>query len=312
MTTTDQPVRLDLGDVCIIPLVEIETLEIQPAEFFPDLGSPGDQWWAQDPWFDRERRVLHYTIQSFLVVTPRHRILVDGCVGAGKHRSRPQFDRLPARWARELHAAGQTPNDIDVVVFSHLHVDHVGWATRGDSREPTFPRARHLLTSPELDYWTGADGREAMTRTGDYLADCIDPIRDAGLLDLVAADTRIDDHVRLRPAPGHTPGNVVVHVSASTGEVVLAGDVLHHPLQLADPRRSTRYCVDPVRATATRLALLDHCADEQLVLVPAHFAGVPGGRVTRDGDGFTWRAASDLVARGPLRPRGAFDVDPPA
>jgi glyoxylase-like metal-dependent hydrolase (beta-lactamase superfamily II) len=290
----------DLGDVAVIPIVETPRLLIAPDEFFPDVPIDRAEWCFQEPWFDVAAGRLVYTIQSFLVVTPTATVLVDACVGGGKPRLRPEFADLDAGWLTALHATGTTPLDVTSVVLTHLHVDHVGWCTQAQDGawEPVFRNARHIVTGPELTYWTGAAGSAAMRRTGDYMADSVAPLLDHGLLDLVDADATVAPGIRLEPASGHTPGNVVVRVTGSAGELLLAGDALHHPLQLRHPEVSTRYCVDPAAAAATRGRLLADAAASGTPVVPAHFPFPTAGRVEAVGAGYVFRAASDLLRTG--------------
>lgn len=298
----------DLGDVAVVPLVETAQLLIEPAEFFPDIGDDRSSWCFQQPWYDSATGRLVYTIQSFLVSTGETVVLVDACVGAAKPRLRPEFDRQSDDWLRRFAATGITAADVSAVVLTHLHVDHVGWATRADGATwtPVFDRARHYVTGPEFAYWTSTAGTAAMLRTGEYMADSVRPLFERGLLELVEPGAEIHPRVRLVAAPGHTPGNVCVQITGSSGELLLAGDLLHHPVQLVRPELSTRYCVDPEQATQTRLDLLAHLAESGTPLLPAHFPAPSAGRLVRDGAGYTFEAASDLVRAGQFTWRGRW------
>lgn len=291
------PGWFDLGDVSVVPIVETPRLLIAPEEFFPGVPVDRDEWCFREPWFDAASGRLVYTIQSFLVVTPTATVLVDACVGGGKPRLRPEFADLDAGWLAALHATGTSPLDVTTVVLTHLHVDHVGWCTQEQGREwqPVFRNARHLVTGPELAYWTGAEGTIAMRRTGDYMADSVAPLLAHGLLDVVEPDAVVAPGVRLEPAFGHTPGNVVVRVTGSAGELVLAGDAMHHPVQLRHPEVSTRYCVDPAAAARTRVRLLADAAGSGTPVVPAHFAVPTAGRVEPAGSGYTFHAPMDML-----------------
>jgi glyoxylase-like metal-dependent hydrolase (beta-lactamase superfamily II) len=297
------PYWFDLGDVAVVPIVELPRLLIRPDEFFPGLEVDPDDWCMREPWFDASASCLVYAMQAFLAVTSERIVLVDACIGSGKHRARPEFDQLGTGWLRALEATGVAAADVSSVLFSHLHVDHVGWATQPDRDgwRSVFPNARHLVTGRELDYWTSADGAAAMRRTGDYLADSIRPLDDLGILDRVAEDAEVCPGVRLLPAFGHTPGNVAVQVSGSGGELLLVGDTVHHPVQLHRPELSTRYCVHPEQAARTRSQLLARAAASGTPIVPAHFALPSAGRVTPTDTGYTFEPASDIVRPGQYR-----------
>ena len=297
---SDRPFWLDLGDTAVIPLVETARLLIEPAEFFPDLGPDRSDWCFQPPWYDASLGRLVYAIQAFLVVTPGRVLLVDACVGAAKQRRRPEFHLRADDWFTRFTGTGLSAADVSAVVFTHLHVDHVGWATRpvDGLPQPVFPAARHYVTEPEYRYWAGPAGAAAMRRTGDYLEDSVRPLLDRRLLEFVDPAAVLAPGVELVPAFGHTPGNVCVRVTGSAGTLLLAGDLLHHPLQLRDPGRSTRYCVDPVLAAAARRTLLAELAASGTPLLPAHFAAPSVGRVTPAGDGYRFAPATDLVRFG--------------
>jgi glyoxylase-like metal-dependent hydrolase (beta-lactamase superfamily II) len=295
---SDRPYWLDLGDTAVIPLVETARLLIEPTEFFPDLPADRSDWCFQPPWYDTSLDRLVYAIQAFLVVTPSRALLVDACVGAAKHRGRAEFHLQGDDWFARFTDTGLTAADVSAVVFTHLHVDHVGWATRpvdGVPR-PVFPAARHYVTAPEYRYWSGPAGAAAMRRTGDYLEDSVRPLR--GLLEFVDPAAVLAPGVELVPAFGHTPGNVCVRVTGSAGSLLLAGDLLHHPLQLREPDRSTRYCVDPGLAAVTRRALLAELAATDTPLLPAHFAAPSAGRITPAKGGYRFTPATDLVRYG--------------
>ncbi|ATY14774.1 MBL fold metallo-hydrolase [Amycolatopsis sp. AA4] len=289
----------DLGDVAVVPLIEDDRLLIDPGEFFPGLEPDLADWYAREPWFDRAAGKLVFAIQSFLVCSADEVLVVDACVGARKDRRRAEFDQLPDRWMQQFRATGLRSADVDAVVFTHLHTDHVGAATL--QREPVFPHAPHLVVEEEFRYWSSEAGGAAMRRTGDYFADSVRPIEQAGQLSFVAPDAVVGKHAELVPAAGHTPGNVCVRVRGSAGTVLLAGDTMHHGVQIRHPELSTRYCVDPEKAAEVRGRIL---ADESgAVLLPTHFPAPSAGRVRRGRDGYLFEFAADLLRAGQYRYR---------
>lgn len=244
---------MNVGDVSIAPVIESRLALFEPEELFPSAPA-GDR--------------LTILIQSHVVVSRGKIIVVDTCVGDDRERVRPEFHRQRWGWLDRLRAI-VAPEDVDYVVTTHLHVDHVGGHTRPDGA-PTFPRARYLIVRDEWEYWTGASPEvaAALRRTGDYLADCVLPLE---AVDLVDADATITDEVRLRPAPGETPGHVVVEIASRGERAVLSADVVHHPIQHQHPDWSTRYCTDPERSRRTRIALLREWARDGALVVPAHY-----------------------------------------
>lgn len=131
------------------------------------------------------------------------RVLVDTGIGNGKQRANPAWDNLDTRYLERLTGAGFAPETVDLVILTHLHTDHVGWNTRSDGASwvPTFPHARYVSARAEWDYWAGADMEEARRQ---MFRDSVDPVEEAGLLDLVHVPYEgavIAPGVRLLPTP---------------------------------------------------------------------------------------------------------------
>ncbi|EOM75517.1 MBL fold metallo-hydrolase [Rhodococcus rhodnii] len=285
-------------DVRIDQIVESSCTCFGVDEFFPGLDPAavaGDMS-ATGP--EGETAHLEYAFRSHLVRDGQRTILVDGCVGNGKHRMRPAFDDLATPWLDRLHATGVRPEDVDYVVITHLHADHVGWATTlVDGRwVPTFPNARYLLHRDELEYWYSDVGAAALLRTGDYLADSVTPLLDHGLVDRFDSEFTLGDAVRIIPMIGHTPGHTCVEVTAGDERLFLAGDAFHHPIQIRRPELGTRYCVDPAQAAESRRRILAYVSETGALLAPAHFVGTGTGRVHAVGDGYRFTPVTTAPA----------------
>jgi len=256
--------------------------DAQPAHLAENLG------WLAPRFYDPDARRLILAFQGFVVRSEGRVILVDTCVGDCKTRTRPVFHQGRWGWIDRLAAAGLPPESIDLVVCTHFHVDHVGWNTRlRDGRwVPTFPNARYLFPRRECEYWSGPAGAPGLARAGDYYADSVAPVIEAGLADLVEPGHVLTGEVQLREAHGHTPGSVAVAIRSLGASALLAGDVLHTLLQVRYPQWSTRFCVDPDRSRRTRVAMLEEAADSGTLLVPNHFPGPSFGRIERRGGAF--------------------------
>jgi glyoxylase-like metal-dependent hydrolase (beta-lactamase superfamily II) len=282
--------RWDIGDVTITSIAEIET-PTTPRFLFRGLDKQGVlAIAAEKPWlkghFVSPEGYLLQKVQALVIDTGTRRIIVDTCVGNDKPRSNPGWDHLQLPFLEDLEAAGYAPGDIDTVVCTHLHVDHVGWNTRlVDGRwVPTFPNARYLFVRPEYDHW-----RVAPDLMGDdVMGDSVQPIVDAGLADLVAPDHRVCPEVHFEPTPGHTPAHISVVVSSGGRQAVITGDLMHTPVQMAVPSLSSSVDFDQDQARETRMAFLARWADGRSLVIGTHFGTPTAGLVHDDGDG-TWR-----------------------
>ena len=229
--------------------------------------------------------VLLFAFQSYLVKTPHHTILIDTCIGNDKPRARPSWNmRSDESYLRALNAAGVGVGDIDYVMCTHLHPDHIGWNTRLDNGRwvPTFPNARYIFGDAEYKHWSV----ENETKDLVHFADSVLPVVEARRADLVANDFNIGDHVRLFATPGHTPGHVAIALGRGRDDAIMSGDAVHSPLQMRYPELSPRFDNHPEQAAATRRALFERCCDTDTLLCTAHFPSPSAGRVKRWGDGF--------------------------
>jgi glyoxylase-like metal-dependent hydrolase (beta-lactamase superfamily II) len=279
------------GAVTMQRVVESETPMLSPFEIFPDCTQQhldAHRGWLQPRFQDPASGLLAITIQSFLLRRNGLTILVDSCSGNDKEtRERPVFRRAQWPWLRTLSDAGVRPEDIDIVLCSHLHVDHVGWNTRLDNGRwvPTFPNARYLIGRREFEHWKQA-GPAALARTGDYITDSVLPVFDSGQADLIGDEHQLASEVSVEPAPGHTPGQLMVRIGAGRGQAILSADLMHHPLQVRYPEWSTRFCTDQAKARATRINFFNEHADTGRLIFPAHFPSPTGGTIARDGKDF--------------------------
>jgi glyoxylase-like metal-dependent hydrolase (beta-lactamase superfamily II) len=241
--------------------------------------------WLAPHFLDDRGRFLQ-SIHTFVLQAPGLTALVDTCVGNDKDRGgRAPFHMMQTTFLEDLKAAGFPPESIDVVVCTHLHVDHVGWNTRLDGGRwvPTFPRARHLFARREWEHWAAEPGDD----TRRIMADSVTPVLDAGLADLVEMDHRITDEIWLEPTPGHTPGHVSVRLRSGGADAVITGDLMHHPIQMAEPHWETSFDSDAEEAKKTRRAFCERYADSPVTVLGTHFHQPTAGRIVRHGE--TWR-----------------------
>ncbi|WP_316227082.1 MBL fold metallo-hydrolase [Bradyrhizobium sp. SZCCHNS3052] len=281
-----------VADTTIHRIIEQETTFLPAREMFPELTSEmlaAERSALQAAGALDAQDTLILCFQSYVVRTPHHTILIDSCIGNDKPRARPVWNmKTDDSYMLALAAAGVSVDDIDVVMCTHLHTDHVGWNTRLDNGRwvPTFPNARYVFAQREYDYWVAQNAKAEVPP----FADSVLPVVEAKRADIVGDAFAIGDHVRLLPTPGHTPGHIAVAVGRGRDDAVFAGDLIHTPLQLSFPELSPRFDVDPAQAEVTRRAFLERYCDTSTLCCTAHFPSPSVGRITRKGNGFACEA----------------------
>jgi glyoxylase-like metal-dependent hydrolase (beta-lactamase superfamily II) len=276
-----------VGDATITPIIEVETVT-SPRFLFSKVDKNAVKALAaRAPWlepsFVDDNGYLLQRIQCLVIEVDGRRIAVDTCVGNDKVRANPGWNKLELPFLDDMVAAGFPPESIDIVVCTHLHVDHVGWNTRlvDGAWVPTLPNARYHFAAPEFDYWR----QTAYADDDDIFGDSVAPIADAGLADLVPVDHQVSASVRLDSTPGHTPGHVSVVIESGGQRAVITGDMIHTPIQIADVDLSSAFDYDGVAAADTRRSFLARYSDGTLV-IGTHWGGPGAGRVQADGDGW--------------------------
>jgi glyoxylase-like metal-dependent hydrolase (beta-lactamase superfamily II) len=231
---------------------------------------------------------LMSSMQSWLLRTADHVVVIDTGCGNDKVRENEEFRRfhkLNQPYLDRLAACGVRPEDVTMVVNTHLHVDHVGWNTRlmDNKWVPTFPRARYLMGRTEYEHWSTIKDRPDMT---NILADSVTPIMEAGLATMVETNERICDEITLIPTLGHTPGHVSVMIQSQGEQALITGDFMHHPCQIAHPEWSTLADSDPDQGIETRRRMFQRLAGTPVLIIGTHFAGATAGRLVTDGDSY--------------------------
>lgn len=279
--------RWKIGAATITRVIEIEGAS--PGTFFFKAATPErllQHAWLKPHFLTDDGRV-NASIHCFVIRSEGRTIVVDTCVGNDKPREVKAWHLRQGRFLQDLAEAGFPRECVDTVLCTHLHVDHVGWNTMLDAGRwvPTFPKARYLFGRREWEHWSEEpEGPDREVRD-----DSVRPVLDAGLADLVETDHRINGEVHLEPTPGHTPGHVSVRIASHGEEAVITGDLMHHPVQCAEPEWASNFDVDPDAARRTRRGFLERYADRPVLVLGTHFATPTGGRIIRDGS--SWRFA---------------------
>lgn len=281
---------LHLGDISVQRIVEHEIPVYHPTDMFeeatPEALEPYRKWLEPDALCPRTGLMI-MPVQSYLVRTRHHCILIDTCCGSRKSYAIPPewHQRLNEAWLGNLKAAGVNPEDVDYVFCTHLHSDHCGWNTRlVDGRwVPTFPKAKYVFARDEY--------REMESENHLIFVENVQPIMEAKQAVLVDLDYALDDEIWLEPTVGHSIGHVAIHLRSGANRAAMCGDLIHSPVQLAEPDWSLIGDYDPAASVRTRKDFLNtHCETDTLILT-AHFPSPSVGHIIPRGNGYDFRYA---------------------
>jgi glyoxylase-like metal-dependent hydrolase (beta-lactamase superfamily II) len=276
---------IDLGNVKIKRIVEQEGPFFPVHEFFPKFTKDmlaENSHWLQPRYVDQNGQLV-LCIQSYVVETPHHKIMIDTCVGNHKPRPhRPFWHMMQSdRYERNLAAAGLSVSDIDFVMCTHLHVDHVGWNTRLENGRwvPTFPNARYVFSDRELAFWT--ERQKQNPEATAWITDSVLPVVEAGRVDIVKSDYAFNDLVQLVPAPGHTIDQYNVLAGRSGRDALVTGDMVHSPIQVRYPEIGMMSDWDSKIAGESRNRIFSRFCDTSTLICTGHFPSPSSGRITR-------------------------------
>ena len=223
---------------------------------------------------------LPSTWTCLLVETEEHLVLIDTGGGQAAGSNGGQLGQA-------LAAEGLGANEVDTVILTHGHGDHIGGCVDGDGR-PAFPQARYVMWQSEWDYWRSEENLAAMSEWAARVArNCLLPV--APQLETIDVEEEIVPGIRAVAAPGHTVGHMALEIS-SAGETLLnLADAALHPIHLEHPEWVAAFDGDPEQTVATRRALCRRAAEQGMSVLAFHFAPFPSlGRIRADGDAWRW------------------------
>ncbi|WP_287761995.1 MBL fold metallo-hydrolase [Acidiphilium sp.] len=307
--SAEPPPSFRVGDALVTRIPELRWTNADPARLYPDLdaaalGAYGSQLSAGS--YNPDTGKLAQGTHSWLVRHAGRIILIDTATGNNKPRpSAPMLDRLDTPYLSRLAAAGVTPEQVDLVLLTHIHADHVGWNTvlQDNTWQPLFTRARHVYSETEARYAAALDGfapapdlppadlgRADHPPMPQVYTDSLKPVIDAGLGQAIAIDGKeIADGLSFHPAPGHSIDHAVIRLRSRGEEAWFIADIMHHPLQAYRPDLRSVYCEFPKTAEQSRRGVLAQAAESGALCFSAHFAESGAGRITRNGPGFAWK-----------------------
>ena len=275
--------RLTVGAVEVLCLSDATVDYPWPLdERFP--GVPLEAWEpfrARDPAAFGSPTVWRSCYRCFLLRSGSTTVLLDTGMG-------PEGSPLAAvfgtggRLQEELADAGVAPGDVDVVVLSHLHPDHVGGNVRREDGEPTlaFPNARHLVSETD---WHAFHSPEVQAHFPfPFVDETITPLKTLDALELIGGRHAVTDEITLTPAPGHTPGHMTARIESEGERALLVADALLHPAQITKPGWSSMFDMDREQERATRELLLEELEAQDVLFAASHFPDPAFGRIVRE------------------------------
>jgi glyoxylase-like metal-dependent hydrolase (beta-lactamase superfamily II) len=238
-----------------IPLEEIETYR----DLYPQCW--GERGFATDA-------------GAYVVRTGGKTVLVDTGIGPGPIA---QLGGVEGKMIDDMKAKGVRPEDIDVVVHTHLHFDHVGWNLAG-GKTPTFPNATYYAPEADMEYFAAN-----MAANPQFAAQVL-PLKELGRLQSYAGEVTLAPNVTTIPTPGHTPGHASVLVASAGEMAIITGDLAHHPAQVDHTEWSPAWEHDPKMSAASRKRIIERLEGERGIAAFCHFPGEGFGRIVRSGD----------------------------
>jgi len=288
------------GSTEVHKLVEIDSLPLESDWLFPGISKEvvdEHRHWLGPHLVEPGTYRLFMSFHSFVIRTPTLNILVDTCNGNHKQRpSMPNWHMLELPYLQRLARIGLRPDDIDIVMCTHLHADHVGWNTRLENGRwvPTFPRARYVMSRVEYQHYEALhrSGPAQPVNRGSFVDSVLPIIENDQALLVDAHDSICDsltDEIMLESAPGHSPAGLNLLLKGGNRRACFCGDVIHHALQCSVPELSNLADHNPQQAIATRRSLLERSAEDGLIIMSGHFPEPTMGQAVRNGEAYRFQ-----------------------
>lgn len=264
--------KMMVGNVEITSLSD-GAMEFDLCNFFPAISA--ENWLPYPEHLTPEHRV-RFNLACFLVRSEGHTILVDTGLGP------KPADSPDAGWGslmEDFKDNGLRPEDIDMVVMTHLHRDHVGWnlVSQSGKYHPTFPRARYWMS--RLD-WEACHRPELRERFPNAPS-CVWPLDELGRLELMDGEYSLTGDLTTLPTPGHTPGHMSIMVASQGERALILGDVLHNTVQVHETDWTSRADLDAGQARITRRNLIEKLERDEILVAAVHLPAPGFGKVVR-------------------------------
>lgn len=279
MATAVKQQQVIIGDIRVSYLSDGCAL-VNPTTFYPTSTQAG--WQDKRHLLDTDGQLV-CSVGAYVIQTPDTTVLVDP--GAGpKQKTLPQVGNLfGGELLTNLDQAGIDPTSIDIVFYTHIHSDHVGWVGQksADGQTMIFPRARHLVTSIE---WHRFDDPHASRALVEEALESLE-----GRIELVEDGQTIAPGISVMATPGHTPGHATLVVQAGNERVLILGDIVHSIVQIEHPEWECVYDLDPIKAKQTRERVFQELEKPSTIGGTSHFSNSVFGKLTRIDSKRVWQ-----------------------
>jgi len=269
--------QIIVGDVEITALTDAEgAFPFKISALFPEVTA--DQWrpYRRDfPETFVDPDTWHVHIGCYVLRTHDRIVLVDTGIGPAPPAF---FGDMRGDLVHQLGLADVKPADVNTVFITHLHPDHVGW-NLDSAGKPTFPNARYVMSKSDWDTFQRPEVQQAFPFP--FVDQMLTPLEKLGVLDLADGETALSEEIVALPAPGHTPGHMVVAVSSRGQKAMILGDVVGHPAQVSEPEWKFAFDMDPEMAVTTRKKMLGRLEMEAMTAAQCHFPPPGFGLVVR-------------------------------
>jgi glyoxylase-like metal-dependent hydrolase (beta-lactamase superfamily II) len=276
--------KMTIGNVEITSLSD-GALEWDLCRFFPAI--PEENWAPYASHLTAEHKA-RFNLASFLVRSDGKTIVVDtglGPIPAGV----PESPWGEGELLNDFRAKGVSLEDVDMVVMTHLHRDHVGWnlQTREGKYEPTFPNARYWMSAKD---WEACHDPEMQPERFVNARECVWPLEDLGLVELMEGEQALTSELTTLLTPGHTPGHMSIMINSQGERGIILGDVVHSPVQIHETEWVARVDIDPEQTRATRRSMMERLEREGIPVAAAHLPAPGFGKIVRLRGRRVWQA----------------------